>query len=314
MESRGEQSFETPPINSVELAPKDVEQAEKREPQSWEAKIDEMLNSYELPENALGELVKHLAKELLLANQETQKITPEIFRSLISEISLSSEDEELPETHQVVNGQKYAAGVVWAGGRAKLIIYPAFVNEKPEMAAHILAHELGEILQREQVRSDEDGSWETVVDISKYKEIVTARYANSAPYGKFNGDYIYAQVTGDHYVKEMLADDIADFLKTNNWREMLALRLQRNKNGAELLAEIESDPNHPVVKEAEALYVFLNEQFQAKTKKLSKQNKLHPYSDDYGGHAIGSGQFNNAGGIDSNNLLIEKVSRFFWGV
>ncbi len=222
---------------------------------------------------------------------ELKLIAPAGFR-------LESQDQELPPEYQAKDPaaprHKYIAAAWPKYG--SLHIFPEFLNDEiyATQRAHILGHEIGELMQRRLVER------EGHVDASKPKESLIDREAYALLVGnrpaEWNGAYVAGQYGNEHQTSEMLADDIGDFLNTKSPEDMLKRRLRRAMNGEALAAQVEQllaadaetdmsglETAQTMLAEVRAVHDFLTHQLGDKRhllKEIPRQNVESDEADD----------------------------------
>lgn len=307
-----ESEWEDDDMKSAEAKTDSSPKKEKKK-EDYEREVNELIAKLNIPtEREEGKKVEGALREIFLRNIESQHMTAELFAVLVSGgLKFAPKDRALPDSHRNGKSELYAAETDYQ--EQTIVIYPVFAEESDEMAIHILSHEIGEMLMRRTVETKRGD--ERLIDISAYRQLATARYGTSgeASYVHFNARYIYEQHGGDHYLSEMLADDIADFMHSSSPEEMVHRRLSRSEYSDALYAELRRDPNHPVYEEARAIYAFLAMEFASKTKNPEKiKGKTSLLAEDiYKGHAISNGSHGN---ISSPQELFDKFNSFIWQV
>lgn len=211
---------------------------------------------------------------------------------------LESQDQELPAAYQAKDPaaprHKYIAAAWPKYG--SLHIFPEFLNDEiyATQRAHILGHEIGELMQRRMVER------EGQVDLSKAKEPLIDREAYALLVGnrpaEWNGAYVAGQYGTEHQTSEMLADDIGDFLNAKTPEDMLKRRLRRARNGETLVAQVDQvlaadgetdlsglEAAQTMLDEVRAVHDFLTQQLSDKRhllKTVPQQNVEGDEADD----------------------------------
>lgn len=282
---------------------KDTAESEPASLTAREQAFAKWCEGLKLPDTALGEVVKEGLQKAL----EGEKISLETMTWLLEGgIDFRLTNEELPQSHQRGDSRFYAASI--DQHRRSLTVFPQL--EREPNSAHIIAHELGELLQRTYVLPEEKEDsmvYEQVVDIQKYHKLVAQRPKEA------NGAYIEDQYEAKHRWSEMLADDIADFLTSATPQEMLLKRLQRSRHTEMLWKEVQHNPDHPLKIETEAVFEFLTEEFKAKAGRIPESGRTVLYEGgDQPVHSLPSQQFGQGSGVSLE--FAEVIARFFWGV
>jgi hypothetical protein len=211
---------------------------------------------------------------------------------------LEEQDKDLPEAYQAKDPKsrkhKYIAAAWPQYGT--LHIFPEFLNDEiyATQRAHILGHEIGELMQRRLVEREPQGDAskpkEPLVDRDAYALLVAGRPA------EWNGAYVAGQYGNEHQTSEMLADDIGDYLNAKSPEDMLKRRLRRAVNGETLASQVDQvlaanadtdmaglEVAQAMIEEARAVHDFLTTQLGDKRsllKEVPRQNAEGDEADD----------------------------------
>lgn len=258
--------------------------------------------------------------EALILVLEKKKVTIEDLENLISGgIRIMEKDQELPSRYKLGEEADPHLYIAAADEEGRLFVFPAFFDGKntPEKQARILAHELGHLMDERPVVRGEEGDTKREPLVSaqeyfakfgdrprgwhgKYTEIFLEKFPNDAPH-------------------EMLAEDMADYLRADSAEEWVALRLERMNDASRMVlfplveAGAWDDPElAPFLAHAQEIIDYFDQAITSKKRyeePLSRDDSDDLWSSYYsGGGGAGSSTYNS--NVDLN-LLANFYDRIF---
>ncbi len=269
------------------------------------------------PELSGGEFSqeKKVVTSLLVSICETGRLgSPQEIRALLPKgFAFTNEICELQEEYQVIPGKR--AQAIAGVKEGWIYFYPAFFHDPdyndPERQAHILAHELGEVIQRTDFRqTDHIAGTETItpfLNTEKHDALIDVRDPS------WNGVFIEQLYGHPPYKSEARADDIACYLRAANAKEWLRNRILSfaPTRRDELLGEMDTDMLDDPRTEIGEMYMHAQDVFDFLEEEIGEKKQFLAAHEGEGGYDFSLAEGFEHVALNTGHVDSQVLQRFY---